>query len=90
MAALARDQDPRRLRIGELSRELKKGHKVGQGNQVQIPTNGKLKSEVLKAAHISTSTANRYEELAKIPKKELEDVMCRSFGKGPLSPCRLQ
>ena len=30
---------------------------------VQLPSDGKLKTEVLAEAGISTSTANRYEEL---------------------------
>ena len=51
-------------RIGEISKELETAHKVGQGSEVQLPTAGKLKSEVLKSAGISTSTAHRAEKLA--------------------------
>jgi len=53
------------VRIGELSRELDKGHKIGQQTEVQLPASGKLKAE----AGISTSTAHRYEEIAGGPKR---------------------
>jgi hypothetical protein len=51
-------------RIGEIGRDLEKGHKVGRGNgQIQLPSDGKLKAEQLAEAGISTSTAHLYEEL---------------------------
>ena len=53
------------MRMGELSMELEKGHKVGQGNKVQLPVDGKLKSQALKAAGISKNAAYRYEALAR-------------------------
>ena len=46
-------------RMGEISRELEKAHKVGQGTKVQIPRTGKLKATILAEAGISTSQAHR-------------------------------
>jgi hypothetical protein len=52
-------------RIGELSRDLDRAHKVGRGDgQLQLPSGGKLKAQALADAGISTSTAHRAEELA--------------------------
>jgi len=51
-------------RIGEISRDLEKAEKIGGPGKFKVPTDGKLKSEVLAEAGISTSTAQRYEELA--------------------------
>ena len=51
--------------IGKLSRELEKAK-----NQSALPSGGKSKEEQLAAAGISTSTANRYEELA-APEEQL-------------------
>ena len=48
-------------RIGELSMELEKAQPTHSG--VQLPSGGKLKSDVLAEAGLSTTTANRYEEL---------------------------
>lgn len=48
-------------RIGEISRELEKVKTIG-GGKVGIPTDGKPKSQVLKEAGLSTSTAHRCEE----------------------------
>jgi hypothetical protein len=52
------------LKIGEISVELPTGHKVGPRDTVQLPSGGKLKAAVLAEAGISTSTAQRYEQLA--------------------------
>jgi N6-adenosine-specific RNA methylase IME4 len=61
-------------RIGELSRELEKaeGFKGNQHAEV-VPTSGKnLKSQLLRDAGLSTSTAHRCEQIAEIPAKEFE------------------
>jgi hypothetical protein len=50
--------------IGKISRELEKATKVGGAGKVSLPTGGKTKEEQLAEAGISTSTANRYEQLA--------------------------
>jgi hypothetical protein len=50
------------IRIGELSRELEKVVTTGPSS-VKIPSDGKPKEQVLAEAGLSTSTANRYEEL---------------------------
>jgi hypothetical protein len=53
------------IRLGELSLELGTGRKVGRGKgRIRLPNDGKLKVEVLAQAGISTSRANRYEQLA--------------------------
>jgi hypothetical protein len=49
-------------RIGEISRELEKVETAGPSS-VRIPASGKPKAQVLAEAGISTSTANRYEQL---------------------------
>lgn len=59
-------------RIGELSKALDKGHKVGQGSDVQLPSTGKLKAETLAAAGLSTSQANRFEAIAELPEEDFE------------------
>lgn len=59
-------------KLGELSVALDKAHKVGQGKKVQLPSGGKLKAVALKAAGISTSAANRYEQFNKLPEREKE------------------
>ena len=59
-------------RLGELSRELEKAHKVGQGTTVQLPSTGKLKATILQEAGVSTSQANRAEKVAAIPVEEFE------------------
>jgi hypothetical protein len=48
-------------RIGELSRELETAE--SHGGKIWLPADGKSKEEQLTAAGISTSTAQRYEEL---------------------------
>jgi hypothetical protein len=79
LAAYARQRDDRELevwvreihlracvRIGELSRDLDQAQTVRQadGATVRLPPGGKSKAEALADAGISTSTAQRYEELA--------------------------
>lgn len=59
-------------RLGELSAALEKAHKIGQGKKVQFPADGKLKAQTLKAAGISTSAANRYEQFSRLPIREQE------------------
>jgi hypothetical protein len=50
-------------RIGEISRDLEKAQ-YNKGHGTVVPSDGKYKAEVLAEAGISTSTAQRYEELA--------------------------
>jgi hypothetical protein len=50
-------------RIGELSRELEKAEFVPRKGAC-VPNDGKTKEQTLAAAGISTSSAQRYEELA--------------------------
>jgi hypothetical protein len=79
LAAYARQRDDRDLevwvreihlracvRIGVLSRDLDQAQTVRQadGVAVRLPAGGKSKAEALAHAGISTSTAQRYEELA--------------------------
>ena len=79
LAAYARQRDDRELevwvreihlracvRIGELSRDLDQAQTVrhADGARVRLPAGGKSKAEALADAGISTSTAQRYEELA--------------------------
>lgn len=79
LAAYARQRDDRELevwvreihlracvRIGELSRDLDQAQTVRQadGATVRLPAGGKSKAAALADAGISTSTAQRYEELA--------------------------
>ena len=59
-------------RMGEISRELEKAHKVGRGTKVQLPSTGKLKATILAEAGISTSQAHRAEKVAAIPVEEFE------------------
>jgi hypothetical protein len=51
------------IRIGEISRELETAKHGGAGGGSKLPTMGTSKAEQLAEAGISTSTANRYEEL---------------------------
>ncbi len=62
-----------RRRIGEISSKLDKAHKAGQGSEVQLPSAGKLKTEVLKQAGLSTSVAQRCETIAGIPIEKFEE-----------------
>lgn len=79
LAAYARQRDDRDLevwvreihlracvRIGELSRDLDQAQTVrnADGATVRLPAGGKSKAAALADAGISTSTAQRYEELA--------------------------
>jgi hypothetical protein len=67
------------MRIGEISRDMEKGHKIGRGEgEIQLPTDGKLKSELLEEAGISTSTANRYEELAGGKEKQAQTIAAQA------------
>jgi hypothetical protein len=50
------------IRIGQLSRELETAEHEGPG--AVIPSSGKYKRDALADAGISTTTANRYEQLA--------------------------
>ncbi|MDQ1831957.1 hypothetical protein [Massilia scottii] len=58
--------------IGEISAGLEK-----QKNQAALPSGGKSKSEALKDAGISTSTAHRYEQLATIPLADVEALIAK-------------
>jgi len=64
-----------RRRIGEISRELEKGHKVGQGIDVQLPTGGTLKKQTLATAGLTKSVAHRCEKIANIPEEKFEEVI---------------
>jgi hypothetical protein len=71
------------VRIGEISRDLDKvaGFK---GNQYEVlPTDGKkqTKEEQLKEAGISTSTANRYEELADMGMQAVDEYVADAVAK---------
>jgi N6-adenosine-specific RNA methylase IME4 len=58
-------------RLGELSAILDKAGGPGRGKR--LPTSGKsFKTASLKAAGISTSAANRYEQFSKLPESERE------------------
>lgn len=61
-------------RLGELSSELDKS-KGGANPQATLASNGKSKSQSLKAAGLSTSQAHRCEQISRIPEKEFEDVI---------------
>ena len=52
------------LRFVRSHRNWRRGIRLDRGREVQIPSGGKLKGETLAEVGISTSTANRYEELA--------------------------
>ena len=69
-------------RLGLLSCELDKAHKTGRGKgKLQLPTGGKLKSQVLKEAGIATSTAHRCEEIASIPDEDFEHYLATKKAK---------
>jgi len=57
-------------RLGELSLQIEKAHKVGPGIEVQLPVGGKTKKEVLASFGISTSAAQRYEAFHLLPEWE--------------------
>jgi hypothetical protein len=50
------------VKIGEISLELEKAQ-YNKGHGTVVPSDGKYKEQQLKESGISTSTANRYEEL---------------------------
>jgi len=54
-------------RLGEISLQIEKAHKVGPGIDVQLPHGGKSKREVLADFGISTSAAQRYEQFHMLP-----------------------
>jgi len=60
------------IRIGELNRDLE----TAQGIRNELLPNGEKKSkeQILADAGISTSTANRYEQLAGGKEKQAQDV----------------
>lgn len=69
------------VKLGEIIAGLGKAT-----NQHALPTAGKSKKESLAAAKISTSTANRYEQLAAVPEKVLEKFITQSAeSKKPVS-----
>jgi hypothetical protein len=51
------------IRIGELSRELEKAEHGGAGGGSKFPPLGTSTEQALAEAGLSTSTANRYEQL---------------------------
>jgi N6-adenosine-specific RNA methylase IME4 len=57
-------------RIGEISSKLEKVQPIH--GKMRIPTSGKPKSQTLKDAGLSTSTAQRCEEIASVPEAEFE------------------
>ncbi len=73
-------------RLGELSRELEKAKHEGPG--AVVPSGGKYKKDVLKAAGISTSAAARYEALTEIPKQEVLAVVVDLLGQCLVDACR--
>jgi N6-adenosine-specific RNA methylase IME4 len=59
-------------KIGELTLQMEKARKVGPGVEVQLPTGGKSKKDVLASLGISTSAAQRYEQFHLLPPREKE------------------
>ncbi len=60
-------------RVWKLSAALEKVHKTGRGKgRIQLPATGKLKREVLSRADVSTSQANRAEQVARISAERFE------------------
>jgi myosin heavy subunit len=67
--------------IGEISLGMEK-----QKNQSALPSGGKSKTDALADAGISTSSANRYEQLAKITDAKVEELIAKSKEAGkPIS-----
>jgi len=62
-------------RLGELSLELEKAHKIGPGIDIQLPAGGKSKKDVLADFGISTSAAQRYEQFHLLPESEKRAVI---------------
>ena len=62
-------------KLGELSLELEKAHKVGPGIDIQLPAGGKSKKDVLSSFGISTSAAQRYEQFHMLPEWEKRAVI---------------
>lgn len=68
--------------IGEISLGMEKQ----QGSNGKLPSGGKFKTEALADAGISTSSANRYEQLAKITDAKVEELIAKSKEAGkPIS-----
>ena len=65
-------------KVGELSAALEKS--AGARTDQPIPANGKrsTKASALKAAKLSTSTANRCERIASIPEAEFEALIAEA------------
>jgi hypothetical protein len=61
------------IRIGEISRDLEKAE-PDKGHGAGLPISGKTKADQLAQAGISTSTANRYEELTGGKEKQLQET----------------
>jgi N6-adenosine-specific RNA methylase IME4 len=65
-------------KLGELSAALDTAKKVGKGKgSIRLPAGGKLKAQELKAAGISTSAANRYEQFNRLSDAEKERRIAR-------------
>ena len=66
-------------RIGELAQALEKNPGAGGHNRKALPNVGKsLKTQALAAANLSTSEANRCEQLLKLSVKELDAAIAES------------
>jgi hypothetical protein len=76
------------IRIGELSRELEKAPPA-KGHGAGIPAGGKTKAEALADAGISTSAAQRYEELAG-GREEQAHVACKAGADAYLANTRAE
>jgi hypothetical protein len=73
--------------INSISRQLEKAE--AHGGQICLPTSGKAKEQQLADAGLSTSTANRYEELS-VYTAETEPIRCcTTFAAGQNKPIRV-
>ena len=63
-----------RRKIGEISQQLEKAQTLSTGD-VRLPASGKSKKTALDTAGITTSTANRCEQIADIAEAEFEAVI---------------
>ena len=69
------------VRMGELSAGLEKAQpKNGKGSG--LPTTGKTKKQTLADAGVSTSTAQRCERIASVPRQQFEKYIAAQKGKG--------
>ena len=64
-------------RIGEISRGLQTS-KGGQNPNSTLPVGGKSKNKSLEEAGLTTSVANRLEQLSDIPEPEFEELIAES------------